>query len=496
MPRSLALLLTLGFAVVVILADTRLRKTSPALWIPVLWIAITSSRFVSQWLTLGQPVAADAAQDGSTLDAAYFAMLIALGTIVLAGRAAVVLEIVRSNRFLFAFFVYGALSIAWSDFPFISFKRWVKTLGHPVMALVILTDPRPAEAFRAVVVRCAAVVLPLSVLFIKYFPEYGRGFDPWTGFAVNKGVGLTKNDLGYVCMICGLFFLWRLLSPGARERSAAGRYDLAVLIVLLGLALYLLVLSDSATSLVAFTVGAATILVLRFGSLDKSRLGLYVVICAVSLAAIEALFDPYAKMLRLLGRDPDLTDRTEVWADAFNLQPSPLLGAGFEAFWLGERLAVMWDKWWWHPIQAHNGYLETYLNLGSLGFLLLCAALIATFRSITARLQPQFGFDDLRLAYLFAILLFNWTEAGLKGVHLIWTIFMIVALDPPQRSAEARYRRGGPRRRSAGVQAPPTDDPGGSDGTAASAQGRRFPWRSGPHPRRGPRRRGTLSRRT
>ena len=36
---------------------------------------------------------------------------------------------------------YGLLSVLWSDFPLIAGKRWIKTLGHPVMALIILTEP-------------------------------------------------------------------------------------------------------------------------------------------------------------------------------------------------------------------------------------------------------------------------------------------------------------------------------------------------------------------
>ena len=73
------------------------------------------------------------------------------------------------------------LAILWSDFQFVAFKRWIKILGHPIMALVVLTDPDPIEALRRLFKRAAFVLVPMSILFIKYFPEYGRGFDQWTG---------------------------------------------------------------------------------------------------------------------------------------------------------------------------------------------------------------------------------------------------------------------------------------------------------------------------
>ena len=111
----------------------------------------------------------------------------------------------------------------------------------------------------------------------------------------------------------------------------------------------------------------------------------------------------------------------------------PYLGAGFESFWLGTRLEALWERWWWHPNQAHNGYIETYLNLGAVGVFLLLGVLVSTFRKISKRMLTDFDFARLRLGFLFAIVAFNYTEAAFKGVHLVWTMFYIIALDYPRR---------------------------------------------------------------
>ena len=73
-----------------------------------------------------------------------------------------------------AFIVYCLLSILWSDFPFVSFKRWIKVLGHPIMVLVIFTEPDPKEALVRLMKRCAYIVLPVSILWMKYYPNLGR----------------------------------------------------------------------------------------------------------------------------------------------------------------------------------------------------------------------------------------------------------------------------------------------------------------------------------
>jgi exopolysaccharide production protein ExoQ len=91
---------------------------------------------------------------------------------------------------------------------------------------------------------------------------------------------------------------------------------------------------------------------------------------------MEWMFGISSLALKLLDRDPTLTGRVFIWQQAAALQPNPILGAGFESFWLGERLQKMWAIHWWHPNEAHNGYIETYLNLGIVGCVLLlgCAA--------------------------------------------------------------------------------------------------------------------------
>lgn len=133
--------------------------------------------------------------------------------------------------------------------------------------------------------------------------------------------------------------------------------------------------------------------------------------------------------MELLGRDPTLTDRTEVWEDALALVSNPVLGMGFESFWLGQRLTILWSKWWWQPNQSHNGYIETYLNLGAVGVFLLFGILISTFRKISKQLIVEFNFSRLRLGFLFAIIFYNYTEAAFKAVHLVWTVFHIIAID-------------------------------------------------------------------
>ncbi|MGR9108008.1 MAG: O-antigen ligase family protein [Gammaproteobacteria bacterium] len=408
-----------------------------ALWLPVFWMAIIGSRFPTQWLSLGAPQPVEA--EGGLIDVLYFLTLMILGIRVLIRRRLIIGILIENNKWFVAFFVLSFLSIAWSDFPFVAFKRFIKVIGHPVMALVILTDANPTQALRTVMKRCGYLLIPLSVLFIKYYPQYGRGFDAWTGEGSNNGVMLNKNQLGYGCMVFGVFFYWNLLLARKTQDSKTKRMEILISVAFLYLIGWLLYMARSSTSLVTFVVGGLTIGVLGLRIVNKRFIGTYLILVLAIAAFAEWSFDIREKIIEMLGEDPTLTDRTLVWADCLALVENPVFGTGFETFWLGPRLEVLWAKWWWHPNQAHNGYIETYLNLGGVGLFILVGWIFSTFRKSSRQLLTDLDLGRLRLGFLFAIVLYNYTEAAFKALHLVWTIFHIISLDYPRLSTRSTH---------------------------------------------------------
>jgi len=450
MPKQLALLLTIGFIVYMLKRFGRdSRAPNAILWLPVVWIFFIASRFPGQWLSLfGMSFLGGSMEEGSPFDAAFFLTLIIIGSVALQKRNFTLASLARENIWLTLFFTYCFCSIFWSDFPFVAFKRWIKTLGHPVMALLILTEVNPILAFRLVMKRAAFIMLPLSVMFIKYFPEYGRGFDFWSGAATNQGITLNKNELGYGCLIFGIFFVGNLLFASRIEDKKARRQEILLSLGFLAMIFWLLKMAQSATSLVTLIIGSAVVIGLGFRFVSKKYFGTTVLTTILVVGTAELTIGIYAPTLALLGRDASLTDRTEVWADALNLMDSPLLGTGFESYWLGDRLKTLWAKWWWRPTQAHNGYIETYLHYGAIGVFLMLGLLLGTFRKITKKLSSDFDFARLRMGFLFAIILYNFTEATFKGLSFVWTMFYLISLDTPRSPTPSAFTQTTPRKTS------------------------------------------------
>src|SRR5437667_3453683 len=205
LPPIVASFLTIAFIVFLFRRDNPEKlDVSGALWLPLLWFVITCSRGFSEWLNIfGLPVSgAMSVEEGSPLDAWFYFVLIAAGFYILNKRQVRLSEIVRNNGWLIAFLLYCFISIAWSDFPFVAFKWWIKILGDPIMVLIVLTEPDPEEALRRLMKRCAYVVVQASILLIKYYPELGRSSGPWGGVE-SGGIAAGKNFLGADCLILG-----------------------------------------------------------------------------------------------------------------------------------------------------------------------------------------------------------------------------------------------------------------------------------------------------
>jgi exopolysaccharide production protein ExoQ len=431
LPPVVAFWLTVGLIFFLFRRESKERsKVSAALWIPLIWLLLTASRFPSQWMAFGK-ASWPMEDEGSPIDAITFFVLILSGLYVLNRRRVTLREFFRNNRWLAIFLLYCLLAVIWSDFPFVAGKRWIKILGHPIMALVVLTDPDPQEAFRRLFKRIGYVLVPLSICFIKYFPEIGRGFDLWTGEGYNCGATLSKNELGCLCMVLGLFFFWNTLQTFQITNRKTRTKEFLLNAGFLGMTWWLLSQASSATSLSAMLVGTIAIWVVGLRMVNKRYIGIYLVAGILALAIAEPMFGIYANVVKSLGRNLTLTDRTDVWQEALRLQRNPILGTGFESFWLGDRLQTLWAKFWWRPLQAHNGYIETYLNLGLVGILLLVGQIVGTFQKIRLDLLKRFEFGRLRLGLLLAIVVYNYTEAAFVAVSFVWTTFFLIAVDYP-----------------------------------------------------------------
>jgi O-antigen ligase len=380
--------------------------------------------------------------EGNPIERNISLALMVGGLLILLGRRFNWPLIFRRNVWILLLLLYSLISCLWSDYQFVAFKRAIKEVGNVIMVLVILTEIDCVEAIRTIFGRAACVLIPMSIALIKYFPNLGRSYSQG-GVPQWCGVTTSKNQLGSLCMLLGLFFIWDMVAIW-RERRPDRQIAIFVNLVFMGMIFWLLITVDSATSLGTLIVGVLVLAGVRF-SFIKNNLGKLLILLCVVLSLV-VIFGGVSSVIETtaegFGRDPTLTGRLEIWKEVLDVAGDPLVGTGFGSFWLGDRAEKFWNKYRWHPNQAHNGYLETYINLGWVGVFFLSAVIIAAFGNARNALINDFHYGRFRIALLIMTLVYNITEAAFKGLCLMWFVFLLVALDIPVGSDWGRRIEG------------------------------------------------------
>jgi O-antigen ligase len=408
-------------------------QTSRALWLPVIWLSLAGSRSASEWLYSAPPATStEAYLEGDPLNRAVYTGLFALGLLVLLFRWSKVLRLLQANTAIVVFLLYCVLSLTWAAYPEAGFKRWVKAAGDLVMVLIVVSERDPSVAVKRLLVRTGFLLIPLSVLMIKYYPDLARYYDRWEWSTYYSGVATNKNALGTICMLFGLTSVWQILAV-LDGRHTTGRIRRVIAHgINLAMAGWLLKLANSMTSLSCFLLGSTVLLVVQFRPIVRSPPIVHALVAALIIVPSVVLFVGIQGILEMLGRDPTLTDRTGIWSLLLTMSPNAWFGAGFENFWLGPRLEKIRSTYSWTLTQAHNGYLEIYLNLGWAGIALLVLTLLAGYQIVMTRLQRSPSTGGLMLAFFVVGIVYNFTEAALFRISApAWFALLLAITNVP-----------------------------------------------------------------
>jgi exopolysaccharide production protein ExoQ len=434
MPATLALSLWLVCLLTLLYFDpARDSRTSWALWIPLSWFFIVSTRLPSQWFGSQVGIAATAFQEGNGLDRTFFLILMLLAIGVLFSRSYNWGGFLANNPALIALIGFALVSTVWSDFPLITAKRWFRDLGNYLMILVVLSDPQPFEAVRTFFRRFCFLLVPLSILLIKYYPNIGIQYSEWTGGAMYVGPTTGKNLLGVICLISGVSLFWDTVTRWSDRKERGTKLIILMNMSFMATSLWLLHITNSATSRVCLIIGCLVIAMLHssWGSRHGGFIRVLIPASFLLYITLAFGFNLNGRIAEGVGRNPTLTDRTLIWDVVLRQRTDFLVGTGYESFWLGPRLWRIWAEV--GPInESHNGYLETYLNLGVIGVFLVGAFLVTSYKSICKSFKSSPILASLSLALWTVAIFYNMTEAAFYW-HPVWIAFLVGAIAVPKK---------------------------------------------------------------
>lgn len=429
MPAQVALGVFSAFVLVLLWVErTESEGVSAALWIPTFWMMAIASKSLAMWVGLSGEN-----ESGSWPDQLLLGGLGLAAAAVVVKRHATWRTCLGQHPWILALLAYMLVSTSWSEIPLVALRRWTREVLVLVMALAVLSERDPRQAFASVLRRSAYILVPLSLLLVKYYRGMGVDYTPWSGEEMWVGVTPHKNTLGRLCLISAFFLLWsiyrRLRTPGFSHPWYRYIPDLVVLMT----ALFLLRGSErsySATSVGTLAVGVVVLLALtsvksiRLTSIRRPLLlALFVGSISTGILAPFVGGANLGSASSMFGRDATLTGRTETWAELVpQFMRNPVIGSGFASFWTTTRR----DQY--RMSHGHNGYLDTLLELGTVGLLLLVAWMLSSARRLFALLASDRSWASFALGFLFMAATYNTTESTLNSLAEQMSAVMVMAV--------------------------------------------------------------------
>jgi len=326
-------------------------------------------------------------------------------------------------KWLLAHLALAGLSVSWAFKPEASFTRFVlQAIIVTSIVLPAMLAPRTADMMRGLYL-CFAFALILNIPFV---------FDQNPDILENVSIGYPgyfsfKGLLGECAAIAFLLSLHEVLYPGWRR---------ALGFIIIGIATYLMIISMSkgslGLSLVAPFLAWLALFIGRRMRVCPTIVLLSIPVCYWILSNIVG--DLISRISWHLYANYTLSGRTDIWNFVnFEIARKPLFGWGYQSFWLvGLDAPSIVDAPGWIKTlpSSHNGYLDTNLDLGYVGLVVLVIFIFTSLRAIgrLAERQPARAWVLLTLA-LFAILTNFLESAWMHGMDMVWLIFLIVVAE-------------------------------------------------------------------
>lgn len=340
----------------------------------------------------------------------------------------------RVPKSTIAFLGIATLSIAWSAYPASSALGVVIVLTTAFVAVslaICLSWAQLVGALAAAVkwVLGLSLVFELVVaIFVRQpvpplFPDYDPAdFDRvpmafyWSRALLFdggpiEGIVASRNLLGMVALIGVIVFGALLASGGMRRAQGIGWLVVAGATLVLTRSATVVLVGVLVLVAIGFAVWA------RRAGPDRRR-PVYLTGFAALVASVIALVALWGPLTALFGKSEDVTGRFEIWGAVGELAAErPVFGWGWLGYWQpwAEPLGTLYSRNGVTYLQAHNAWLDVWVQLGIVGLIAFASVVIgALWRSwflavdrpmdVSGRLRPHTAASFVPFALMIALI--------------------------------------------------------------------------------------------
>ena len=308
-----------------------------------------------------------------------YSLLFILSIVSIINKKSLVLTLIVQEKYLTIFLTWCFLSIVWSEFKLISFKRFFQVMTSVLVlssALLHIDSSKTIFNYLKFILSIYLITTLFSILLIP------AAIDPVSGSF--RGLEQQKNQLGQICLLSLTIWIYSFKS----EKIAQKIFSFLMILASLGL----LVGSHSATSQISFLIGLLFLLMYYlFMHFKKHGYGNVFIFYSFFFSFI-LIFTSYFYLTKLIlalpeyiGKDATFTGRTELWHDLLILSKDHFFfGCGFSGFWvtINPELSALYRKYLFLPRNGHSGYIDMINEVGIIGLLLFLILLFDGLRKI------------------------------------------------------------------------------------------------------------------
>lgn len=312
----------------------------------------------------------------------------------------------------FIILLFFGLSCLWSEEPGITFRRSIKFF---LFTLCILNISLKTDTFIYFVKTLTAIVLISS--FILLFTPFGW-MDNKDGVLLAKGILGHKSGFADFCAVSFLFLLW----------SYHERKDIFIL-TLMPLSIMLLLLTQGKNPLIILLISLSQLLFFSIQFNKKMAILNVIVIIALVCVSIQQYYQiSLDNLLALIGKDSTFTGRTDIWLALINisLKTNPIIGAGFDSFFIGDKSAWLLKFLNWDAPDAHCGYLKVFTEGGFIGLILFLFFIGHLYLSLLTLRSKKNG--SILIAIITYGILYNFVSNSFLSIRISFILFIWLSL--------------------------------------------------------------------
>jgi exopolysaccharide production protein ExoQ len=390
-------------------------------------LLFTMGGFVLQ-LSLADLTVDPAAGSGSLLSQTVLGTFYLCGLIVLL-RTELGIKILAGAWPILLLPALALISVTWSTWPTLTVRRACALLGTITFGLS-LTAVFDTQTCVRLVIRALTIALVLSIVWVVVFPNYAvhQANDAIQAVHAGKwrGIFAHKNFLGGQIASLTLALL-----------VVYGRFAFENYFIRLGaiaLSIICLIKSDSSSGFAIAFVLSIVGFILSFVSIQPigTRLPSLIIIFGTMLLALVFADDIWTVALQALGKDQDLTGRTEYWDQILLFMDGHwTLGFGYYAGFMSVGGAISNVTHQENFGSTHNGYLDLLVSFGIVGTIVVLGYVVWLFvRSVNFLLLGRADLRALRtfpLCVVIYVLQHNVVESSIVAANTIVPLMQAIA---------------------------------------------------------------------